>query len=80
MAKESYLIPNSVPYNYRAYDYSISHWPLRIYIYIALGILLKCPLSFSILVDISHGYHITYSLYTFYNSYKVAKYIAIILK
>jgi hypothetical protein len=25
VAKESYLIPNSVPYDYRAYEYSMSH-------------------------------------------------------
>jgi hypothetical protein len=35
-------------------------------IYRALRILLKCPLSFS--NDISHDYHMTYSLYTFYIS------------
>jgi hypothetical protein len=35
-------------------------------IYRALGSLLKCPSSFSILVDISHDYHMTFSLNTFY--------------
>jgi hypothetical protein len=39
-----------------------------LYIYRALGSLLKCPLSFSILVDISHDYHMTYSLIPFYNN------------
>jgi len=36
-------------------------------IYRALRALLKCPLSFSILVDISHDYHLAYSLNTFYS-------------
>ena len=47
---EASTCDNSIPYNYRAYKYSISHWPLFIYIYIykALETLLKCPLNFSI--------------------------------
>ena len=43
-------------------------------IYRALGSLLKCSSSFSILVDTSHDYHMTYSLNTFY-SFKLSKHV-----
>jgi hypothetical protein len=66
---EAYLIPNGN----RAYEYSMSYKsysPPSKCIYRALGSLLKCPSSFSILVDISHDYHMTYLLNPVYTRYK----------
>ena len=58
----------------KAYEYFMSHKsyspPLKC-IYRALGTLLKCPSRFSILVDISHDYHMTYSLIPFYSSISI---------
>jgi len=50
-----------------------SYLPLHSCIYRALRTLLKCPSSFSILVDISHDYHMTYSLNTFYKTGKTLR-------